>query len=593
YGALIEEHRPAVQSLAENVANEKYAQLLQANGLTPEAAESLGIEKPAVYLLGRAENAGYASFENDTGIIGGVANIFPVFFLAIAVLVCTTTMSRMVDEERTQIGALKALGFGRRSIMAKYLLYAALATLIGWTVGFFLCTWALPKIFWLAYNEIYNFAPIDYLFSPSLALITLAVSLISILLTTYLSCRKELAEAPASLIRPRAGKVGKRVLPERIKPLWNRLSFLHKITLRNMFHYKRRMIMMLVGIGCCAGLLVTGFGVRDSMIDVGRIQYNEIQQYQLEVGYEEKDSLSAASSVKSLPQVDACLPVRTDFVELHGSASMSSVRLVSYDDADGFRSYWQLTQNGKALSLPSVGEVLVSPKIVEKLSLSAADTLEIRNAAMQSATVTVAGVFDNHVYDYVLMSSETYGQAFGDRMDNTLLIKTDAAPESLAKELTELDAITTVNALQNMEHNISEALNCLNYIIWLIVFFSAALAFIVIFNLTNINIAERRREIATVQVLGFRPHETKSFVLSENLVLSVIASLLGLPLGKLFHMTVMSMVKIDLVHFGNNIEPQSYLLSFVMSVLFAVIVNGVMKRQIEKVNMAESLKAVE
>ena len=182
-------------------------------------AESIGFEVPSAYVLTRNENAGYVSFENDTAIIGSVANIFPIFFIAIAILVCVTTMSRMVDEERTQIGTLKALGFSKGAIMSKYLLYAAVATVVGWGIGYFVCTWALPKIFWLAYNEIYNFAPITYLFSGSLAVLTLTISLISILGTTFISVRKELAEVPASLIRPRVGKVGKRVLLERIKPL--------------------------------------------------------------------------------------------------------------------------------------------------------------------------------------------------------------------------------------------------------------------------------------------------------------------------------------------------------------------------------------
>ena len=240
-----------------------------------------------------------------------------------------------------------------------------------------------------------------------------------------------------------------------------------------------------------------------------------------------------------------------------------------------------------------MGSALISPKIAEKLSLSKGDRFEIRTADMKTASVTVADVFDNHIYDYVILSSQTYQALFGQWQDNTILIKTNTDCDTLAKQLTDLEAVTSVNQLQTMENNISGALDCLNYIIWLIVFFSEALAFIVIFNLTNINIAERRREIATVQVLGFYPTETSRYVLSENLILSVIASLLGLPLGKLFHHTVMSMVRIDLVHFNNKIHPISYLLAFCLSILFSVIVNRMMKRQIKKVNMAESLKAVE
>ncbi len=593
YGDLIGEHKEEVAALAETVAEERYRSILEENHITPEIAATLGLEMPSTYLLTRNENAGYVSFENDTGIIGGVANIFPVFFIAIAVLVCMTTMSRMVDEERTQIGVLKAMGFGKAATMGKYLLYAAAATLIGWVIGYFVCTWALPWIFWLAYNEIYNFAPIIYLFSGKLALITLAISLISILGTTYLSCRKELAEVPANLIRPRAGKVGKRVLLERIRPVWSRLSFLRKITVRNMLLYKRRMFMMLVGIGCCAGLLVTAFGVRDSMIDVGTIQYSELQLYDIEAAYDEADGESVSGSLDGMTEIDGYLRARLDYVDLSADGTMSAVHMMSYDDGTQFSTYWTIRDREGSVALPDRGKVLISPKIAEKLTLSVGDTLEIRTAEMQSGKVTVGGIIDNHIYDYVMMSHETYADLFGEWRSNTALIVTDADSETVAEKLTDVDKITGVTQLATMESNISGALDCLNYIIWLIVFFSGALAFIVIFNLTNINIAERRREIATVQVLGFYPKETRRYVLNENLILSVIASLIGLPLGKLFHSTVMSMVKIDLITFNDTVKPVSYLIAFVFSVLFAVIVNHFMKRQIGKVNMAESLKAVE
>ncbi|MBR4000699.1 MAG: ABC transporter permease [Clostridia bacterium] len=593
YDNLIETHEDAVTELAEKLTDERWERILAENHLTPELAESMGMEAPEVYVLTRAENAGYVSFENDTGIIGGVANIFPIFFIAISVLVCITTMSRMVDEERTQIGVLKAMGFGNSAIMGKYLLYAGSATVFGWGIGFFLCTWALPKIFWLAYNEIYNFVPITYLFSGSLAWITLAISLVSILGTTYVSCRKELTDVPASLIRPRAGKVGKRVILEHIKPIWNRLSFLRKITVRNMLLYKQRMFMMLIGIGCCAGLLVTAFGVRDSMIDVGEIQYTEIQKYELEASFEEEDADFVKAELKKIPGIDRFHPARLDYVDLRGEASMSSVHMLSYTDAELFTEYWCLQKFGEPLVMPGQGEALISPKVAEKLSLAVGDSFEVRNADMESGMVTVAGIFDNHIHDYVVLSSKTYVNLFGEWASNTVLIAADGDAEEIAKQLTELEHVTGVTQLQTMRSNITGALDCLNYIIWLIVFFSGALAFIVIFNLTNINIAERRREIATVQVLGFYPKETESYVLKENLILSVIASILGLPLGKLFHLAVMSMVKIDLITFNNTIKPVSYLIAFVFSVLFAVIVNHFMKRQIGKVNMAESLKAVE
>lgn len=592
YDELIKSRKDEITTLAENLVNDRFEELLAEKQLTPEMAEQFGIHAPSVYVLTRNENAGYGSFENDTSIVESVAFIFPVFFIAIAVLVCVTTMTRMVDEERTQIGTLKAMGFSNRSIVGKYLTYAAIATLIGWTIGYFVCIWGLPKIFWFAYGEIYNFAPIQYIFSVPLAVLTLAISLASILATVYISCRHALTEVPASLIRPRAGKVGKRVFLEYIKPLWNRLSFLRKITIRNMLLYKSRVVMMLVGIGCCAGLLVSAFGIHDSMVGVGAVQFNEIQKYNIEASYDSESKDQVNEKLTEIGEISRHINVRIDKVDVNTEKPLSSVNMISYDSAE-IADYWKLLKDGNALALPEKGEALISPKVAEKFSLAPGDTFEIRDADMNTATLTVADVFDNHIMDYVFLSSETYEELVGQWSSNSLLIETGANSEEISTKLTDIDGITSVNQLETLEKNVCEALECLNYIIALAVSFSAALAFIVIFNLTNINIAERRREIATVQVLGFYPKETQGYVLKENVILSFIASILGLPLGKLFHIAVMSMAKIDAVTFDNIILPRSYLMGFVASVFFAVIVNHFMKHQITKVNMAESLKAVE
>lgn len=594
YSTLIDKHIDEITDLAKEVADERFEALLAQNGVTAEIAEMFGIYPPEVYVLTREENAGYLSFENDTSIIGAVANIFPVFFIAIAILVCVTTMTRMVDEERTQIGVLKALGFGNRAIMGKYLIYAGCATVVGWAIGYFSCTWALPRIFWLAYNEIYNFAPIEYLFSLELALMTLAVSLVCILGSTYLSCRKELVSVPAALMRPKAGKVGKRVFLEHVKPIWKRLSFLQKITVRNMFRYKQRLLMMLVGIGCCAGLVVTAFGVRDSMIDVGTIQYNDLQLFKIEASFAPENAKTIEEKAEAgINGVESYTFVRKDNVDLFTEKTMKNCFFVSYRDANELSQMWNFYSSGKKIELPERGKALISPKIAEKLSLSAGDMLNIRTADMKEASIEVGGIFDNHIYDYIIVSSETYEDMFGEWSTNVAFMTINKASETVGETLTGISEIVGVNQLENMEKNISGALDCLNYIIWMIVFFSGALAFIVIFNLTNINIAERRREIATVQVLGFYPRETEKYVLRENLIMSFAASIIGLPLGRFFHYVVMSMVRIDLVTFNSIVTPISYVAAFICTVLFAVIINQIMRSRLGKINMAESLKAVE
>lgn len=606
YDDLINAHIDSIIKPATiRLADQRYENLLEENGLTEELAaqfdmellelaEQAGIMEPDVYVLTRNENAGYISFQNDTSIVSGIANILPIFFIMIAMLVCMTTMTRMVDEERTQIGVLKALGFGNKAVIGKYMLYAGSATLIGWVVGFFLGTWGLPKIFWLAYAALYDFAPISFLFSPSLALITLAVSLIGILGSTYFSCRKELKRAPAKLIRPRTAKSGKRILLERITPLWSHLSFLQKITLRNMFRYKQRLVMMLVGISCCAALVVTAFGVRDSMIHVAGTQYENVQLYDMEASYSEGAEENVCTQLDNIDGIETYLTCTKQYVNLYSQdGTMDSVTMLSFEDESDLTDFWDFHIGEEQIALPEAGEVLINAKIADKLSLSVGDSFEIETSDMQSVFVTISGIYENFVLNYVIASVDTYEALFGTWETNSIMLSVSGDQERIAEQMIDIPEIASVSRLANTRNSIDSALSCINYIIWMVVLFAGALAFIVIFNLTNINLAERSREVATVEVLGFYPKETESYVLRENLVLSVIASVIGLPLGTLFHRAVMSMIVIDILTFDIHVKDLSYALAFVCTVLFALIVNLFMKRQIGKIHMAESLKAVE
>ena len=606
YDELIEKHKGEIITLVDQLADARYDKLVSetliAMGLSADMElsdevktmlEQGGLTEPETYVLTRNENTGYISFESDTSIISGVANIFPVFFILIAMLVCITTMTRMVDEERTQIGVLKAMGFSNGAIMAKYLLYAGSATLIGWGIGFFICTWGLPQVFWFAYSSLYDFAPLKYLFSPSLAVLTLAVSLIGILGSTFVSCRKELISVPAKLIRPRATKSGKRILLERITFLWKHFPFLQKITLRNMFRYKKRLIMMLVGISCCCGLVVTAFGVRDSMVNIGSVQFEEIQKYDLEASFESGTEYEVIEKLSEMNEVKNYLTASIHRVDLLGGETMNSVSLMSFRDTDRLSEFWDFHSGEETVAYPGNGETIINTKVAEKLGLQIGDSIDIRDADMQTCTVKISGIFDNYLYNFVVVSEDTYSDAFGVWETNTALLCVVGDTEKTAEMLTDMDEIKSVSQLSTTKTNVDNALSCLNYIIWLIVLFSGTLAFIVIFNLTNINLAERSREIATVQVLGFYSNETGSYVLSENLVLSIVASVIGLPLGYLFHKVVMSMILIDNFAFNIHVTPLSYVIAFICTVMFAVIVDIFMKRQVDKIKMAESLKAVE
>lgn len=606
-------------------------------------------EDQSVYVLTSNENSGYASFDNDTSIVTGIADIFPIFFIIIAMLVCITTMSRMVDEERTQIGTLKAMGYSSGAITMKYMLYAGSATLAGWAGGFFFGTRAFPLVLWKAYGSLYDFAPLNYVFSPSLALITLGVSMAGILVSTYISCRTELMSEPAALIRPKTIKNGRRILLERIRPLWSRLSFLQKITLRNMFRYRNRFIMMLVGISCCTALVVTAFGVRDSMIDTGSLQYGGVQKYQLEANFSpeayaassvaasgaydqvsdvssadgpaaiaESSALQAAASMSqtamyklSMPDADTVseeiaaridgmenvtgrLACSTSLVDVRADGgSMNTVHLYSFDDSSGLADFWDLHRGDRRVAFPDDGGAVVGTKIAEKLGLSVGDTMEISSADSEKMSVKISGIFDNYVDNFVLISAETCRDGFGSWQPNTYLLNVDGDIEKTAEDITAISRITGVSSLAETKDSVDSAVSCLNYIIWIIVLFSGALEFIVIFNLTNINIEERSREIATVEVLGFYPKETNSYVLRENLMASALAAFIGLPCGWAFHHAVMSRIVIDTMTFDIHVTALSYVLSVICTIVFALIVDVFMRRRIRGISMAESLKAVE
>ena len=564
------------------------------------AAEDNGVGEPETYVLTRKENAGYVSFESDTSIIHSIADIFPLFFILIALLVCVTTMLRMVEEERSQIGTLKALGYSGSAIAGKYLRYAGSAALLGWVLGFFPGTYFIPRGFWTAYATLYDFTGLRYRFDGMLALVTLLMSLLSIGLGTLAACVRALRETAASLIRPRSAKPGKRILLERIPPLWRRLSFLKKATLRNMFRYKIRMVMMLVGIGCSSALIVTAFGVRDSMIDIGSQQYEGVQTYQLECTIDEdKANLEDLKrSVLSEDGVTAVLPAVSRTVDVSSdTASMSAVTVYAFaEDADlsGFWNLWE-ADSGKKCSLPKEGTVLVSKRLAQKLSLR--EGTEFTVSGEDGKKLRTGETFRNYIGNFLLMTEKTGKACFGREKANVLLVCTKALSgakeKALCEKLGEISGITGILRLSESRQKVDRSVSCLNVIIWLIVAFAGALSFIVTFNLTNINLAERSREIATVEVLGFYPKEVRFYCLRENLVLSVLAGVLGMPLGYLFTHAVMSRILLDNMTYSITVRPVSYVLSLTCTALFAVIVNIFMRRQIRKIDMAESLKAVE
>lgn len=547
--------------------------------------------KLEVFTLNRETNSGYVTFENDTSIITAVAGAFPVFFVLIAALVCVTTMTRMINDERTQIGTLKAMGFSGRVIMRKYLWYSGSAAFVGCVLGFLLGVTIIPWIVWYAYNIIYSYTTLKPYFSVGMCAVCIAVALLSTLLVTGLTCRKELSERPAELIRPKAPKAGKRILLERIKPLWKRLSFLSKVTLRNAFRHPSRVLLMMLGVGGCTALLVAGFGVKDSIAEVPDYQYGEISRYEMLVNYD-PDVLDTDGKAESLwkDRADAWALSYQVNAELENETGSHSVKLVAAQGT-ALKKVVSLHDDSGELEYPAKGEAVLTEHLADLLEISVGDQVTLETDDGDSLRLTVTGIAKNYLSHYIYVSPETVPGAKNNAA--YLCDSSEDSGEGLAAWLRSQDGVSYVSLTLREKETVRQSMQSLNMIVVLVVVCAAALAFIVLCNLTNINIMERVREVATVKVLGFNPGETASYILRENLLLSILGGAVGLLLGKLLHRFVMELIQVDYMCYDVRISALSYLLAFGITVLFAMAANFAMSFKLEKVNMTESLKSVE
>lgn len=532
------------------------------------------IKAPSVYVLDRKTNIGYACFESDSEIVNAVAKVFPVFFILVAALVCMTTMNRMVEEQRTQIGTLKALGYSEGRIMKKFMVYSGSAALLGCLVGYGVGTVAFPQVIWNAYGMMYLSIPLKYVFSWRLLLISLAASMLCSIGTTWLTCHHELQESAAGLMRPKAPRAGKRVFMERIPFIWNRLKFLHKVSIRNVLRYKKRFFMMIIGISGCTALVLTGFGIKDSIADFAQLQYEEIQILDGTVELKEAADKSDMESVeKALTQcAEAYSYVSESSWELVYADGVKAVNLVIPEAAEEFDNYMNLhTRRQEPLAYPQAGEALINSGLAERYQLQTGDEIKLQNEAMEPITVRIAGIFENYVYNYVLISADTYEQQMGKAPEyKTIYVnfKEDTDIHEAAAGLMKPDAVASVQLNQDTRERITAMMSSLNYVVVMVILCAAGLAFIVLYNLTNINITERVREIATVKVLGFFRRETETYVFRENMILTAIGSLVGLGLGVLLHAFVMEQIKVDMVSFSTIIKPVSYLYSVALTFVF-------------------------
>ncbi len=550
------------------------------------------LEHPDVYVLNRETNSGYVSFHNDTSIVEGISKIFPLFFFAVAALVCMTTMTRMIDEQRTQIGTLKALGYSDGMIAWKYMSYSGSAALLGCLVGYGIGTWLFPLVIWEGYSLLYNFAPIDYVFDGLLAFVSLLASLTCSAGVTWFACRSELRRMPASLMRPKAPKAGKRILLERVPWLWNRFSFLHKVSLRNIVRYKKRLVMMLLGIGGCTVLIVAGLGLRDSISTVVDDQFEGVTRYQIAVNFSTPMDETRQNAFREEFDLSKCVFVETAGYEAYSKDGISTVNVVATDDP-AITDAICLHEGDRTVAYPAQGAV-IDTHLADTMGLAPGDVLSLRVSDTETVDVPVADVFDNYVYHYAFLTGETYEALFDTACEyTTAYICTDGDAYALGAKLSESPRVASVTVSDALREMVDNTMKSLNYIIALVVGCACALALVVLFNLCNISITERTREIATVKVLGFYQKETLLYVFREILVLTMLGALVGLPCGKLLHRYIMTEIRIDMVSFHIHVTPLSYGLAFLITVLLGCLVCLCLIRKIDRIHMAESLKSVE
>lgn len=553
------------------------------------------MDKPDVILLDRNSNLGYNSLSSSSDIVQGVARVFPAFFLLIAALVCITTMTRMIEEERTQIGTMKALGYGEGAIIRKYLLYAGSSAVIGCGLGVLAGSSVFPVILWDAYHIMLYVQPkICLTINWPLSLGVVGVYTAVILWVTWYCCHRTLREVPAELIRPKAPDAGRALLVEKL-PFWNRISFLNKVTIRNIFRYRQRLAMMLVGISGCTALLVTGFGMRDTIVNVADYQYEDVSHYDMEVYFREGvDKTAKAEFQKAMQPGMEYLLYHQSHVDLEYDSRVKEIYMISA--GQDLKNFLDLHHGDTDIPMPGKNAAVLSAGTASALKISAGDKVILRNADMQSMEVTVSGIYDNYVYNYVIVLPETIQEQWGSLPEEQMAyvrLPQGANAHNVGAEIAKGKAVMNVSVCSDTLATVKRMMEAMDLVVLVIVFCAGLLAVTVLYNLTNININERIREIATIKVLGFNAAETSSYVFKENMALTLAGAVLGLGLGKLLLRFVISQIRIDAVWFKCMVLPASYGYAFALTVISALVVNFVFYFKLQKINMAEALKSVE
>lgn len=554
------------------------------------------------YIQDRSGNPGYSDYSENTDRIAAVGDVFPLIFFIVAALVCLTTMTRMVEEQRIEMGTMKALGYGGWQIAMKYAVYAMSACISGGVVGAIIGFKLFPYVIMKGYSIMYYLGKLETPYRADIAFMAIAAMAVCTAAATFSACYASLKEVPATLMRPKAPKAGRRVLLEKIPFIWKKLSFTSKVTVRNLFRYKKRFFMSVIGIAGSGALLVTAFGLNDSIFGIIEKQFGDIWQMDVQAYVYEamplgdmQELLGKNPANDDFDSVMFCLDSQMECK--NGGKSQSGVHLLGVESAGSMARRINLHNGGAPVTLDDSG-VVVTAKLAETLSIKVGDEINMRTGG-EDHLMRVIGIADNYVYHYVYITAAYYETVFGKAMQYNGFMGnlkdglTDETMDAMSSQLLSDSRMYTVRTIGSIYDSVWDSLSILNYVVLVLILGSGMLTFVVMLNLTNINIGERMRELATLRVLGFYDKEMYDYIFRENNALSVIGAFVGLVFGKIMHLFVIRTCEVDMVMFVRSAKPLSYVYAFALTIAFSLIVNLLMRPKVRAIDMVESLKSAE
>jgi len=601
-----EDYKNSIENIELNLKNlgvtrskVRYEEVLKASQGNSTLVE--GNKAPSWYVLGRSANVGYESYRQDSDRIGSIGKSFPFIFFLVAALVSLTTMTRLVQENRTEIGTFKALGYSRLAIVSHYLIYSLVASLTGSVIGISFGFKLFPALIMNAYQSLYTIPNSITSFN---SIIALQASLIAILFTTIaavLATLEELRKAPASLMRPKAPKFGKKILLERATFIWKKLSFTEKVTARNIFRYKQRLFMTVIGIAACTGLMLTGFGLRGAVTGSMEKQFNKIYKYDMlttlnrNVNTEEKDIIN--TKTLEISNVKSILFAYSKNATVKDTATSSQdVYVVVPENKEELNKYIDLTLKGKTLNLEDEG-VIITQKLSKLINKKVGDTIQI-TINDKEIKAKISAITEHYVQHYIYMSSKYYQKITGEALEfnefyGMLKSTSEVSQKETTKTLTSISNVGSVSYRSSTYLDFNKSMKSINSVVLILIMSAGVLAFVVIYNLTNINISERKRELATIKLLGFYNNELALYIYRENMILTLIGSITGIGVGLLLNSFVLNAAETNIVMFYKTINPIYFLYSVLLTIFFSIVVNIAMYWEFDKIDMIESLKNAE